>query len=321
MTAGLAVAIVGAGRMGQEHAAALTAAGDRVRWVIDADPRSAAALAGAHGAESGTDLDRLLATTTPDAVVIATPSEQHLSQALRCAHLPTLLEKPPWLGDQDPTPLVAASRVAGRLVAVGMTTRFDPAICSVQKAVSAGRIGQVLSIDDTINFVLGDESLPAWYHQPHHRGGGIVQTNGVHALDRVSWILGELPRLVTARAGSTARTDPIEDSATIVLTTDTASVTVNVLWSQYEPPPTRLTVVGTLGTATAFADGSWQVTTIDGTEQGAAAPDRNNYLTQWHAFRAALADPRAPSTIPTVYDLVGPMTLLSQTIATLDIRG
>lgn len=315
MSDGLSVAVLGAGRMGREHAAAIRAAGDRVRWVIDTDPQSAATLAQEHGAQAGTDLDALPTSPDPDAVVIATPSSRHLAQALRCAHLPTLLEKPPWLADQDPDPLLSVVADRGGLVAVGMTTRFDPAIAAVRRAVVEGRIGRVLSIDDTINFLLADDDLPAWYHRAPQRGGGIVQTNGVHALDRVCWILGEIPRLVTARTGSTDRELLIQDNASIILATATATITISLLWSRFDPPASTLLVTGTRGTATGFADGSWAITTIEGTDRGPATPDRNNYLTQWKAFRTVVRHRDLPSALPQLRDLIGPMRLLSAALA------
>lgn len=304
--------------MGREHAAAAAACGDEVRWVVDSDARAAASLAELYGAAAPTDLDELLTASSPDVVVIATPSDQHLTQALRCAGIPTLLEKPPWLADQDARPLLAAVKRERGLVAVGMTTRFDPAIATVYSAVITGKVGSVLSVHDAIHFVLRDDDFPTWYHQSHHRGGGVVQTNGVHALDRVSWVLGELPRLVTARAGSTARRNPIEDCAWITLTTQTVSVHISLLWSRYQPPSSSLQVIGTLGTATAFADGSWEVTTSDGTERGPATPGTNNYLTQWQAFRSAVTGGLSAPSIPMLADLVGPMNLLTQIIESLE---
>ena len=50
----LNVVIIGAGRMGREHAAAATAAGDNVIAVLDPDIARAGALAGEHGAVAAT---------------------------------------------------------------------------------------------------------------------------------------------------------------------------------------------------------------------------------------------------------------------------
>lgn len=316
----LSVAIVGAGRMGGEHAAAIRAAGDIVRWVVDPRVAAASALADSVGAAGFDDLDDLLASTRPDAVVIASPSDRHLSQALACVGRPILLEKPPWVAGQDPGPLIDAASAARSLVAVGMTTRFDPAIRGVQQAVRSGAIGEVLSVHDVINFALGEGDLPAWYHAVHRAGGGIVQTNGVHSLDRVCWLLDAVPDLLDARAWSTQRHPPIEDSARLHLQHGTVSVVIDLLWSAYPPPPSRLQIIGTRGAATAFADGSWQVSTVGTLDSRPAVPGNVNLNSQWRAFRSAalrIPEPDLPA-IPEIIELLGPMSLLERILERID---
>ena len=108
----LEAVIIGAGRMGREHALAVTAAGDEVLLVVDPDLNRAATLAGEFRASAvglKGDLGGVLGgvgvppSRTP--VIIASPSAMHLDQASVALRLgfPVLLEEtavgagPGWL--------------------------------------------------------------------------------------------------------------------------------------------------------------------------------------------------------------------------------
>ena len=73
----LAVAIAGAGLMGQWHADAARRTGGQTVGVLDIDSGRAAALARRHGAEPFSDLDRMIDTTQPDVLHICAPTGLH----------------------------------------------------------------------------------------------------------------------------------------------------------------------------------------------------------------------------------------------------
>ena len=235
----LNVVIIGAGRMGREHAAAATAAGDKVIAVLDPDIARAGALAGEHGAvvatavALGDTLDALAHGDGDMAVIVASPSAFHLDHALvaigRGASV--LVEKPPWVPGQDPAPLLSAASNSSALTAVGMTTRFSPGVQALRRAVRSGQLGSVMWVSDLVAFSLaGDSGLPAWYFEPGLSGGGVLVTNGVHSIDRVSWVLGEPLVLETARKSSGWLHD-CEDTASLMLRAGGAAVSITELWS------------------------------------------------------------------------------------------
>ena len=81
------VAVLGAGRIGQIHAANV-AANPRAKLVAVADPIAASgkALAEKLNCESVTDAEELIARSDIDAVVIGTPSDTHARLMLLAAH-------------------------------------------------------------------------------------------------------------------------------------------------------------------------------------------------------------------------------------------
>ncbi len=155
----LEVIVIGAGRMGREHAHAISAAGDEVIAFLDPDltrAESAAAEIGGEALAAEADLTGPLERLTrrgASAALIASPSVLHLAhaQAAISLGLPVLLEKPPWVPGQDPEPLLAAAR-QGAVLAVGMTTRFNPGVQAVRNAVRSGALGPLLFASDRVAF-------------------------------------------------------------------------------------------------------------------------------------------------------------------------
>src|SRR6266536_2227253 len=91
MTPTLRIAVAGAGRIGKRH----------VQMIVNDDGCALSALgagdyAGSLGVPLYASLGELFARDRPDGVVLATPNQLHVDQALECiaARVPTLVEKP-----------------------------------------------------------------------------------------------------------------------------------------------------------------------------------------------------------------------------------
>jgi predicted dehydrogenase len=307
--------------MGREHAQAVTAAGDQVIAFVDPDlPRAEAAAAelGGEGASVGTDVTGALEGPIGDqasAVLIASPSALHLAhtQAALAYGLPVLLEKPPWVPGQDPGPLMAA-RHDGAVIAVGMTTRFNPGIQAVRRAVGSGALGEVLFVSDRVAFTLAPGDLAEWYFDVQRSGGGVVVTNGVHSLDRVAWILGEALALRSARLSSQVLTT-CEDTAILELSAGGVPVHISELWGPGPVPPSELTVIGSHGTCWTDAEGNWRLSScLDASASGCRPNGYSELAAQWLSFRALVLEGRADDTLPQVDELVATMDLLAQVL-------
>ncbi|GAA1953887.1 Gfo/Idh/MocA family protein [Microbacterium aquimaris] len=283
------VLVVGAGVMGHRHAAAVRAAGDRVALAVDADLTRARALdenALAYGSLAGA----LASPETVDAAIIATPSFQHLDQlvTLAAAGIPTLVEKPHRIPGQDPAGLLTAVS-GGAEVFVGMSTRHWPGYVELTRAIGAGELGEIVGYTDRMAFALPEGALPAWYFDRSVSGGGVLVTNGVHALDRARALLGPLEK-VTATMRPVLPGHDTEDHARVRFRAGTATGSIELLWAAYEPVATGLTVTGTRGAGHIAMDGSWRISTRDATRTGDAIDiDTVPFAAQWQAFRTGAA--------------------------------
>jgi predicted dehydrogenase len=318
----LKVVVIAAGRMAREHAAAVVAAGDKVIAVIDPDVTRAEALAAEHQASAGAsqdDIVEILASLGLQfgdvAFVIASPSALHLEQAVTAAERGScvLLEKPPWIPGQDPLPLLAAPPDDVR-IAVGMTTRFSIGIQALRSAVQSGQLGSILRVSDLIAFSLAADRLPEWYFDPQMSGGGVVVTNGVHSVDRLSWILG-LPLQLQSASLSSGFLHSCDDTAVLELRAGHVLVSSTLLWSLGPVPSSQLLIVGDEGSAWTDAAGNWMVSSIRGTASGSPPSGHDNLKAQWRSFRSFVTTRKRDDVLPRLGDLALSMALLDEVMA------
>ena len=196
----IGVGILGAGFMGQTHAAAWSALTDRSR-VISVSSRSgekAHKVAQSCGATPTTDLWGPLTAPGVDVVDICLPTALHREAAERAfaAGKDVLLEKPIALSVVDGEAIVEAARRSGRRLSVGLVLRFWPEYRELRRIVASGELGAVRSAT-----ALRLSPQPDWndWMRDAEQSGGVAVDLAVHDFDMLSAILGE-PRRVFARA-------------------------------------------------------------------------------------------------------------------------
>jgi len=191
----LRVAVLGAGRIGNIHAANV-AASAHSQLVAVADPVAQAArnLAERLGCEAATDPKATIERGDVDAVIIGTPTDTHVDLTLHAvAHGKAVLcEKPIDLDIAKVDAAVAAIERADGRVMVAFNRRFDPSAAALRRAIDAGEIGEVHQVIITSR----DPGLaPREYLQ---RSGGIFRDMTIHDFDMARFLLGEEPTEVTA---------------------------------------------------------------------------------------------------------------------------
>jgi len=208
------IAVVGAGAIGRKHIAVLAQSRvARLAALVDPAP-GAADLARAQGVPHLRSLSEL--PPGIDGVVLATPTQLHLPQALACLArgLPLLVEKPVTASLAEAETLVAAAAAAGVPVLVGHHRRHNPRIAAARAALQAGRLGRVIGAQASVLLCKPDSYfLPDWRRQP---GAGPMLTNLIHEVDTLRHLLGEVAG-VQAMASNAIRGFAVEDSAALLL--------------------------------------------------------------------------------------------------------
>ena len=143
-------ALVGCGRISGKHLEAFARPPGQaeVVAVCDTEPAALGAAAERTGARAFDSLDRLLAGSDADVVVLCTPSGLHAEQAVRAAeagrHVVT--EKPMATRWQDGLRMVHACDRSGVRLFVVKQNRRNPTLQLLKRAVTQGRFGRILSV-------------------------------------------------------------------------------------------------------------------------------------------------------------------------------
>lgn len=180
------VGVVGAGRIGQIHAATLASleSVDEV-LVTDLDSSRAAAVAEEVSGQQVVDLDALLEQS--DALVIASSAETHAPFLHRAAGaaVPTLCEKPIALDLETSRAAVQAVEDAGIPAQIGFQRRFDRGYQSLRDRIADGRIGTLYLLRHVSH---DHETPPADYVAG---SGGIYKDNLIHDFDLARFLTGD----------------------------------------------------------------------------------------------------------------------------------
>jgi myo-inositol 2-dehydrogenase / D-chiro-inositol 1-dehydrogenase len=209
------IGIIGAGSMGQVHAAAWLEAGAQVVAVYSASLESALSLAPQYGARVCSSLTELLEHV--DVVDLCVPTHLHHAMTLEAAtagkHV--VCEKPMALELSDARAMIMACDKAGVRLFIAHVLRFFPQYRASRDAVKAGQIGD-----------LGVMRLKRAAYQPRVSGenwfldsqksGGMILDLMVHDFDYARWLGGSVTR-VFAKSARASRIDSPTDYALVTL--------------------------------------------------------------------------------------------------------
>jgi UDP-N-acetyl-2-amino-2-deoxyglucuronate dehydrogenase len=265
----IGVAIVGAGIIGDNHAAAITHL-PRLRIVAVVDPLAAASqrLADAVARDTGATpashpaLSAALAGGGIDLVVICTPSGSHvdIAEEALAAGRHVVIEKP--LDASLPQArrfvrLAAEASARGQICSVISQHRFDPSSVAVSQAIVDGRFGRLTSAVASVAWWRGQAYYDSagWRGTWELDGGGAVMNQGVHTVDLLLWFFGR-PTEVFAHTATLAhqRIDVEDVTVATVRFASGALAVVHATTAAYPGLAVRLQVHGSRGSAVIHDD-------------------------------------------------------------------
>ena len=212
-------AVLGAGRIGQVHAKAISADSNaQLVAVADVFKGAAEALVTKFGGEIRS-IDAIAAAADIDAVLICTPTNTHadLIEQFARAGKAIFCEKPIDLSIERVKTCLKTVADTGAKLMVGFNRRFDPHFLALKDAIDNGEIGKV----EMVNITSRDPSPPpADYIKS---SGGIFRDMTIHDFDMARFLLGE--EIETVFASASVLVDPEigrlgdYDSSNVILTT------------------------------------------------------------------------------------------------------
>ena len=247
-------AIVGCGRIAQNHIASMQSHAERCEIVdvCDTDVAALEAAVAKTGAAGHASLSDLLDHTTADCVILTTPSGVHPQQAIQVAEhgFHVMTEKPMATRWQDGLAMVEACDRAGVHLFVVKQNRRNATLQLLKQAVEQKRFGRIYSVALNVFWTRPQE----YYDSAKWRGtwefdGGAFMNQASHYIDLLDWLIGPVDS-VMAYTGTLARDIEVEDSGVAAIrwrngAMGTLNVTMLAYPKNYEG---SITILGEKGT-------------------------------------------------------------------------
>ncbi|MGB0818351.1 MAG: inositol 2-dehydrogenase [Candidatus Puniceispirillaceae bacterium] len=214
----LKVGLLGAGRIGQVHAAVIAAhEGSTLAAISDVYAPAAEELAAKYHAQVRSS-DEIIADDAINAVLIATSTDTHsdLIEAATQAGKAVMCEKPVDLSLERARACLKAVSATGRPVMIGFNRRFDPSFAAIRDSLAAGQIGKA----ELLSVTSFDPAPPPVEYIKV--SGGMFRDMMIHDFDMTNFIMGETP--VSISASGACLVDPEIGRAGDI---DTAVVTLS----------------------------------------------------------------------------------------------
>ena len=247
------VGILGGGVISVTHArAALEVEGVEVAAVYGQNREKIANLSQQFGGTAYDSLQAFLAHKPMDLIMIGSPSGLHAEQGIAAAQhgLHVLVEKPIDITIERADALINECERAGVKLGVMFQDRVAPDICRLKELVDAGELGKPILVSGSVKWY----RPPEYYGDSRWRGtwaldgGGALMNQGVHTVDLLLWLMGDVER-VSARAVTALHDIEVED--TVVATLEFANGAIGTLeaaTSIYPGYRRRVELTGTNGT-------------------------------------------------------------------------
>lgn len=247
------VGLIGGGNITETHARAARAVpGVSVAVIHGTNADKVDRLCREYGGRAYQDFEAFLAHRPMDMVMIGSPSGLHATQGIAAAQrgLHVLTEKPIDVTTKRADALIEAAKQSGVKLGVIFQDRMKPDIQKVKQWIDQGLLGKPLLADARVK----------WYRPPEYYadskwrgnlaldGGGALMNQGVHTVDLLLWLLGDVIR-IQARTATALHAIEAEDTSVAILEfAGGALCTLQATTAAYPGYPRRLEITGSRGT-------------------------------------------------------------------------
>jgi predicted dehydrogenase len=247
------IGLIGGGNITETHARAARAIpGLEISAIHGTNAEKIARLCREHGGTPYHDFDAFLNHRPMDLVIIGSPSGLHASQGIAAARrgLHVLTEKPIEISTARADALIDAAKQSKVQLGVIFQDRLKPHIRQVKNWLDQGLLGKPLFVDARVKWY----RPPEYYANSRWRGtlaldgGGALINQGVHTIDLLLWLLGDVVN-VQARTATVLHKIEAEDTAAAILEFSSGAFGLfHVTTAAYPGYPRRVEITGTEGT-------------------------------------------------------------------------
>jgi predicted dehydrogenase len=247
------IGLIGGGNITETHARAAQAiAGVKISAFHGRNEEKIARLCREHGGTPYQDFDAFLKHRPMDLVIIGSPSGLHATQGIAAARcgLHVLTEKPIEISTARADAFIEAAKQSGVQLGVIFQDRRKPHLRQLKSWLEQGLLGKVFFVDARVKWY----RPPEYYANSRWRGtlaldgGGALINQGVHTVDLLLWLLGDVVR-VQARTATELHKIEAEDTAVAILEfANSALGILQATTAAYPGYPRRVEISGSEGT-------------------------------------------------------------------------
>ena len=215
------IGLIGGGNITETHARAARAIpGVEISAIYGTNADKVARLSREHGGKPYQDFEAFLSHRSMDLVIIGSPSGLHATHGIAAARrgLHVLTEKPLEITTARADALIEAAQRSKVKLGVIFQDRLKPDIRKLKDWIDKDVVGKPLFADARVK----------WYRPPEYYanskwrgtlaldGGGALINQGVHTVDLLLWLLGDVVR-VQARTSTLLHNIEAEDTTVAIL--------------------------------------------------------------------------------------------------------
>jgi predicted dehydrogenase len=247
------IGIIGAGGISDTHArAAQQVDGTKIAAFVGAHKDKVERLSQVYGGAAYEDFEAFLNHKPMDLVMIGSPSGLHAEQGIECARrgLHVLVEKPIDVTVEKSDTLIVECERADVKLGVCFQDRFATDTARLKQVIENGGLGKIILVSERVKWYRPPEyySNSRWRGKLALDGGGALINQGIHTVDLLLWLLGDVKRVY---AKSLTALHEIESEDTLVATLEFSNGAIGTLeaaTSVYPGYDRRIEITGSEGT-------------------------------------------------------------------------
>ncbi|MFH0807519.1 MAG: Gfo/Idh/MocA family oxidoreductase [Elusimicrobiota bacterium] len=148
-----------------------------------------------------TDFALAMKELNPDCVIVCTPDYTHAQYVIKALKMnkDVISEKPLCISSQQCKEISDAAKKSKGRVFTAHNFRFGPAMTTIKKIISEGKIGKPLSVffNEKLDRCHGADYFRRW-HRLKENSGGLLIHKASHCFDLINWVIGSKPKEVFA---------------------------------------------------------------------------------------------------------------------------
>jgi UDP-N-acetyl-2-amino-2-deoxyglucuronate dehydrogenase len=247
------IGLIGGGNITETHARAARAIRSvNIAAIFGTNAGNVERLCREHGGRPYQDFEAFLAHRPMDLVMIGSPSGRHAAEGIAAAKLGlhVLTEKPIDITTARADALIEATKHSHVKLGVIFQDRVKPHIQRLKQWIDQGVLGKLLFVDARVRWYRPPEYYgnSKWRGTLELDGGGALMNQGVHTVDLLLWLLGDVIR-VQARTATVLHSIESEDTAIAILEFAAGALgTLQATTAAYPGYPRRVEITGSHGT-------------------------------------------------------------------------